>query len=316
MNSNNLDDINEMDETMDLPRVRHTPPSRKKSTHVLKKMTRSALTGWDSIAANIKNFTYQPSRHESEWLMSSLGEFYDQRWFEDILMMVKGGKEASVYLCRSSVQVGVPLIAAKVYRPRRFRNLKNDHIYREGRSQVETDGKIILDDGKLHAMAQKTRFGMELLHESWLGHEYKTMELLAKAGADIPRPYASGANAILMQYIGDEVAAAPTLNTISLSSTEARVLFERVVHNIDVCLKAGRIHADLSPVDEGEGCLDFGVGGDPWVVRADAPKIDEWPSAQVGDAVGYSGEIESRFDGGIGVGRDLHRHLAGSSVDR
>ncbi len=246
MNSNNLDDINEMDETMDLPRVRHTPPSRKKSTHVLKKMTRSALTGWDSIAANIKNFTYQPSRHESEWLMSSLGEFYDQRWFEDILMMVKGGKEASVYLCRSSVQVGVPLIAAKVYRPRRFRNLKNDHIYREGRSQVETDGKIILDDGKLHAMAQKTRFGMELLHESWLGHEYKTMELLAKAGADIPRPYASGANAILMQYIGDEVAAAPTLNTISLSSTEARVLFERVVHNIDVCLKAGRIHADLS----------------------------------------------------------------------
>ena len=209
-------------------------------------MTRSALAGWDSISAKISEFTYQPSRHESEWLMSSVGELYDQRWFEDILMMVKGGKEASVYLCRGSESVGIPLLAAKVYRPRQFRNLKKDHVYREGRAQVEADGRLILDDGLLHAMAQKTRIGMELLHESWLGSEFKTMELLAKAGADVPRPYTSGANAILMEYIGDEDTAAPSLNSIRLSTSEARILFDRVVHNIEVCLKAGRIHADLS----------------------------------------------------------------------
>ena len=72
------------------------------------------------------------------------------------------------------------------------------------------------------------------------------MQLLAEAGADIPRPYASGSNAILMEYIGDEIVAAPTLNSISLDTAEARILFERVVFNIELCLKAGRIHADLS----------------------------------------------------------------------
>jgi len=62
----------------------------------------------------------------------------------------------------------------------------------------------------------------------------------------VPRPYTSGANAILMEYIGDEDTAAPSLNSIRLSTSEARILFDRVVHNIEVCLKAGRIHADLS----------------------------------------------------------------------
>ena len=235
----------EFDTTLQLPAIRHNPSARKRE-HEIKKMSQPKTSGWDSIADNLKDFTYQPSRHESAWLMSSLGEFYDQQWFDDILMMVKGGKEASVYLCKANPNAGVPYLAAKVYRPRRFRNLKNDHVYREGRAQVETDGRVILDDGMLHAMAQRTAYGMLLLHESWIGAEYKTLQLLAEAGADIPRPYASGSNAILMDYIGDEIVAAPTLNSISLDTAEARILFERVVFNIELCLKAGRIHADLS----------------------------------------------------------------------
>jgi len=235
----------EFDTTLQWPAIRRNPSARKRD-HEIKKMTQSKTTAWDSIADNLKDFTYQPSRHESAWLMSSLGEFYDQQWFDDILMMVKGGKEASVYLCKANANVGVPYLAAKVYRPRRFRNLKKDHIYREGRAQVESDGRVILDDGMLHAMSQRTAYGMLLLHESWLGSEYKTLQLLAEAGADIPRPYASGANAILMDYIGDESMAAPTLNSVNLDPAEARVLFERVMFNIELCLKAGRIHADLS----------------------------------------------------------------------
>ncbi len=235
----------EFETTLQLPAIRHNPSTRKRE-HEIKKMSQPKISGWDTIADNLKDFTYQPSRHESAWLMSSLGEFYDQQWFDDILMMVKGGKEASVYLCKANPNAGVPYLAAKVYRPRRFRNLKKDHIYREGRAQVETDGKVILDDGMLHAMAQRTSYGMLLLHESWIGAEYKTLQLLAEAGADIPKPYASGANAILMDYIGDELMAAPTLNSISLDMAEARILFERVMFNIESCLKAGRIHADLS----------------------------------------------------------------------
>ena len=54
--------------------------------------------------------------------------------FSDVLCKIKAGKEASVYLCRSGDQVKSDLVAAKVFRPRRLRNLKNDQLYRQGRA--------------------------------------------------------------------------------------------------------------------------------------------------------------------------------------
>ena len=62
----------------------------------------------------------------------------------------------------------------------------------------------------------------------------------------MPRPFASSSNAILMSYYGDEVMGAPTLNEVSLAAAEARALFDRVIHNIDLMLTKGRIHGDLS----------------------------------------------------------------------
>ncbi len=191
-------------------------------------------------------FTYAASRYESAWLLDSLSDLYDQKWFDDILRLVKGGKEASVYLCRTETDQPNHLLAAKVYRPRQFRNLKKDHIYREGRSKLGGDGKVILDDRALHAMAKRTRYGQELMHTSWLGHELKTMQILFAAGVDIPQPLASSENTILMGYVGDESGAAPALNEVSLNVTEARPLFQRVMHNIEVMLAHNRIHADLS----------------------------------------------------------------------
>ena len=207
-------------------------------------------------------FTYHPSRHEEQWLNGSLAEFFEQKWFDDILSMVRGGKEASVYLCKSSATVKNGLVAAKVYRPRMFRNLRKDHLYREGRDPLDIDGKIILDDRSLHAMQQRTGYGKELMHSSWIGHEFKTMEVLYDAGVEIPKPHTSGSNVILMEYIGDELAAAPTLNTVTLESTEARELYQRVVHNIELMLQCNRIHADLSAFnilywDGGITLIDF-----------------------------------------------------------
>ncbi len=192
------------------------------------------------------NFTYHPSRHESEWIVNSLGDFYQNEWISDILRQVKGGKEATVYQCKADPKVTDGFIAAKVYRPRRFRSLKNDHIYREGRDQLDEDGNVIIDDGKLHAIRKRTAYGLELMHTSWIEHEYKTLQILNKAGADIPVPYASGNNAILMEFIGDEDQAAPTLNSINLERAEADVLFERVIHNVELMLANGCVHGDLS----------------------------------------------------------------------
>jgi RIO kinase 1 len=209
------------------------------------------------------DFSYHASRHERAWIVDSLGGFYEGQWLDDVLRLIQGGKEANVYQCLAHPSVdglGQPYIAAKVYRPRQFRNLKNDHQYREGRQDLDSDGRLITNDGKLHAMAKRTDFGLELLHASWIAHEYKTLQVLFEAGLDVPRPQAiannsdqdhpgavaTASNAILMSYIGGDNLPAPTLNSISLGKKEAQRLFERVLYNIEGMLRCRRIHADLS----------------------------------------------------------------------
>ncbi len=192
------------------------------------------------------NFTYQAARFESGWLLNSLGGFYEHQWISDVLRKVRGGKEASVYLCRPGAQVDAPLAAAKVYRPRMLRNLKQDHIYREGRVDLGADGKRLVKDADVHAVAKRTAYGEEVRHQSWIAYEFATMNALYAAGADIPRPYEMANNAILMGYVGDAGVSAPALSEISLERDEARVLFERVLHNIDIMLDNRCVHGDLS----------------------------------------------------------------------
>jgi RIO kinase 1 len=191
-------------------------------------------------------FTYQAARFEEGWLLDSLGGLYEHQWISDVLRRVKGGKEASVYLCRAGSPIPADLVAAKVYRPRSIRNLKNDHLYREGRVNLDNQGREITEDGMQHAMRKRTEFGKGLLHQSWIAYEFTSMQVLYAAGADVPKPYAMADNAILMGYIGDEDGCAPALNEVSLALAEARRLFECVLHNIDLLLSHERIHGDLS----------------------------------------------------------------------
>lgn len=203
------------------------------------------LNGQDDSRRNFK-FTYQAARFEEWWLLESLGEFYEHKWITDVLRRLKGGKEASVYLCRSGPAIDPPLVAAKVYRPRSLRNLKNDGQYRTGRVDLDAEGKAIVKDGDLHAMEKRTNYGEELRHQSWIAYEFQTLEILEAARADVPKPYAMEKNAILMDYIGDLDAAAPTLNTVTLDRDEVKPLFERVVRDVDLLLSNERIHGDLS----------------------------------------------------------------------
>ena len=191
-------------------------------------------------------FTYKAARFEEVWLLDSLFEIADHKWISDVLRKVKGGKEASVYLCKSGEGVEAPYVAAKIYRPRMLRNLKNDQQYRTGRADLDESGNVIVDDGTLHAMQKRTAFGEEVRHQSWIAYEFKTLENLHNAGADVPKPYAMEKNAILMGYVGDLSSAASVLNSVSLDSSEAQRLYERVIYNIDLMLTHKIIHGDLS----------------------------------------------------------------------
>lgn len=192
--------------------------------------------------------TYNPSLHEAGWLSDSLRTFFSQSLIVDVLALVKGGKEASVYRCEAHESTNVEYLAAKVYRPRQFRSLSNDSMYREGRDTLGVDGKSVQDHDQraVRAVEKGSKYGKLLAHTSWLMHEYKTLERLYKLGASVPKPFASGENALLMSYHGDAYGAAHTLIEVRLERSKARAAFDAVLHNIDLMLANEMIHGDLS----------------------------------------------------------------------
>jgi len=187
-----------------------------------------------------------PLHHERQWVINSVGGFYRDNLITDVTRLVKGGKEANVYCCLGSPETGAELIAAKLYRPRMLRHLRNDAMYREGRLTRDKDGKQIRGSREARAMLKKTKFGKHLGIMNWIMHEYLVQNELFEAGADVPRPISQRGNTILMDYVGDEWGPAPTLIEVSLSSDEAQPLFDRVMNNVRLMLSHHYIHGDLS----------------------------------------------------------------------
>ena len=246
-----LEDFEGLPPIRNMPRVktsagkqRHSKPRPGKAPDIIEQEIIELVEDEENF-----DFSYAASHHERKWILNSLGGFYEGQWFDDVLRLVKGGKEAHVYQCLANPSVeglSQPYIAAKVYRPRRFRNLRNDHMYREGRNLLDSDGRLITDDGMLHAIHCRTAYGQELLHTSWIEHEYNALKVLHAAGADVPMPLERGNNAILMSYVGDDLTPAPTLNNLDLDPDEACYLFRRVMYNVELMLANGLIHSDLS----------------------------------------------------------------------
>ena len=217
-------------------------PKKKEDKSIL-----AELSNETDLRDGVFQTTYQPARFEATWLRESLTPFYDMDLIKDVLAIVKGGKEANVYRCLGG-PLAPELVAAKVYRPRQFRNLSNDGMYREGREVLASDGKVVKknDHRTMRAIGKKSSFGSQVAHTSWLMYEFNTLKNLHAAGAAVPEPIAVAENAILMGYVGDRNLAAPTLHEVRLDFASARRLFDQVIQNIETMLSANWIHGDLS----------------------------------------------------------------------
>jgi RIO kinase 1 len=240
----------ELEEYTELATVKYKPRSKPKRSRAdivaeLVEQSDDTKAGFDPSFGSKSAEKFNVSRHEREWILLYLSGFYEEHLILDVLKPVKGGKEATVYCCRAGPVLGAELLAAKLYRPRIFRNLRNDSLYRMGRTVLDEQGKRV-GSREARAMENKTRFGQELRQSNWLGTEVATLSLLYEAGADVPRVYASNDHAILMDYFGEVDWPAPVLQNVTLSKKEARPLFDRLVHNIDLMLANNRIHGDLS----------------------------------------------------------------------
>lgn len=226
-------------------------PRQSKAGRKPKKKSQGQIVAELAEAAGLEagfQTTYQPARFETGWLLSSLQSFYDRTLITDVLSRVKGGKEANVYLCQADPATGLSWLAAKVYRPRGMRNLRNDRLYREGRElAVSASGVNRRRDSRMmRALKKKSEFGMEIAHSSWILHEYGALEQLYNLGAAVPKPYATSDNAILMGYVGDRNRAAPTLHEVTLPTREVEPLFNEAIRNVALMLQHRMIHGDLS----------------------------------------------------------------------
>src|SRR5215471_13181763 len=92
------------------------------------KSKRPKLTGKQSVtrlASRAKNNADSDARFEN----ADLNELYQMDYLDELLLGIKTGKEASVYLGRNSTG----LVAVKVYTDLRVRSFKHDQAYRAGR---------------------------------------------------------------------------------------------------------------------------------------------------------------------------------------
>jgi RIO kinase 1 len=194
--------------------------------------------------------SYRPGHLEEEWLLSSFGGWLDDGTIEDVLFSVRGGKEANVYACRAGPSLGGRLLAAKVYRPRKLRELRNDAMYREGRKLLATDkgaGRVSARDQRMaRAIRKGTRRGKQVLHTSWVNYEWRALQSLFAQGVSVPEPVASADNAILMEFLGDEHGAASSLERLTVPLEEARSLWEVMRRDLETMLSLGWVHGDLS----------------------------------------------------------------------
>lgn len=224
---------------------------KQKAHHTPKKQQNELITELADDEGKLSGtaaWTYQPGRFEEGWLGDSLQPFFFQELITDVLLNVKGGKEASVYACQAHPNTGFDLLAAKVYRPHVHRQFRNDAVYREGRAILNEEGVEAkkTDHRLMRAIGKKTGFGREVSHTSWLMYEYSTLEKMYSIGASVPQPLSAGNNAILMAYIGDETMPAPPLSAVTLESDEVEPLFKDALRNIELLLRHDLIHGDLS----------------------------------------------------------------------
>lgn len=187
------------------------------------------------------------SKKEREWIIESLTPFYTNGWIVDCHARVKAGKEATVYICEAHPETGMDYLAAKIYRPRDNRAMRNYSAYQEGRFHLGVQGGVIKDSRALRAIEGKSRFGQQLITSSWLAYEFGTLQRLHGVGVAVPEPLEMIDSTILMEFIGHEGLPAPALSDVQVAPGSAKLLLDSLLEDIREMLACDLVHGDLSP---------------------------------------------------------------------
>ena len=173
-----------------------------------------------------------------------LASFFADELIVGTPIVVKSGKEATVYCCQAHPRIqaatGNALLAAKVYRAREHRSFKNYSVYQQGRTTMNTR----MDK----AIAQKSAKG--------LAAQFRTMDRGGVRNAVAPVCGGRG-RAAPLRAGGKRPAARllwhgrawprPQLASVRLEPEDAARLFAQMRRNLALCMECDRVHGDLSP---------------------------------------------------------------------
>lgn len=157
--------------------------------------------------------------------LMTIYEFMNQGKIGDIHGVVRAGKEARIYWAKTPE--GKEL-ALKIYLTLSAEFKKGKLIYIEG-------------DPRFRNVRHDTRS----LVFAWALKEYKNLELATKAKVRVPKPYHVKHNVLIMEFIGKDGTAAPTVK--EQTPKDPQKVYETLVEYIRrLYQKAHLVHGDIS----------------------------------------------------------------------
>ena len=178
----------------------------------------------------------------------------DEGLIDMVVRQLMSGKEAMVYV----VRCGDETRCAKVYKEATNRSFRQAVDYTENRK--------VKNSRQARAMAKGTKFGREAQEAAWQSAEVDALYRLAGAGVRVPKPFNFFEGVLLMELVADANGdAAPRLNDVVFSPTEARAHHATLIAEVVRMLCAGVVHGDLS---------EFNI-----LLAADGPVIIDLPQA-------------------------------------
>ncbi len=142
---------------------------------------------------------------------AALQPLIDDGVIDEVILSLKSGKEATVYLVRSGTQMR----CAKVYRNMAQRSFQKRAQYQEGRK--------VRGSRQARAISKSTTFGRSEQEAAWKNAEVDALYQLVAAGVRVPKPHGCFDGVLIMELVTDaDGNPAPRLGEVELSPEIAR----------------------------------------------------------------------------------------------
>ncbi|MBB5643185.1 serine protein kinase RIO [Cryobacterium roopkundense] len=170
-----------------------------------------------------------------DWVVTSAAAFDTE------LGIVKTGKEADVFLIERAVP-GEPSMSS-ILAAKRYRGPEHSDFHRSGQY---TEGRRMRNTRDTRAVARRSAYGKAVSAGRWAHAEFEALCTMHGLGVPVPYPVQVNGTEILMEFVGDDITAAPRLAHVRATRAELADLFAQVVEILRLLARAGVAHGDFS----------------------------------------------------------------------